>query len=261
MSDPEPASAELHVIIPAAGMGRRMGPEQHGPKSLIEIAGRTILEHTLAALEARGVTRLSLIVGYQRERFMQLLGPAYGRLGIEYIISEEYATTEHGWSLYQAKHSWQRGGRQTVLFMDADNVFAPALLDRLLQAPDDDLVMVDPYLAAATQDEELVLGSGGRVTGFVRGRTADYPDFAGGFVGMNRFSPRYMDRLFRHMDELFAERGRMFKYERVFDDLLQRHGIAPGYLEIGGHRWVNVNQQDNLRLATAILEAALVVSQ
>ena len=246
------AAAKLHVIIPAAGMGRRMGPEQQGPKSLIEIAGQAILLHTLTALESRGVRRLSLIVGFEREHFMQRLGTAFGNLAIEYIVSEDYASTEHGWSFYQAKASWLRD-RQPVLFMDADNVIAPALLDDLLRAPGRDLVMVDPRIGTQEQDEELVLGESLRITGFVRGRTQDYPNYVGGFVGMNRFSPAYMERLFAHMDDLFSRRGRQFKYERVFDDLLRQHGIGPDYLDIGERAWINVNCQDNLRIAESIL--------
>jgi len=247
-----PAVACVHVIIPAAGIGRRMGPDQKGPKSLIEIAGRAILLHTLATLENRGLRRLSLIVGFQHEHFMQLLGAAFGNLAIEYIVCEDYASTEHGWSLYQAKQAWRRD-RQPVLFMDADNVITPELLDDLLRAPGEDLVMVDPRIATPEQDEELVLGKNHRITGFVRGRTRDYPDYVGGFVGMNRFSPAYMERLFGHMDNLFSRRGRQFKYERVFDDLLRRQGIGPDYLEIGERPWINVNCMDNLRTAEAIL--------
>ena len=140
--------------------------------------------------------------------------------------------------------------------MDADNVFVPALLDHLLRAAGDDLVMVDPNLIAHDRDEELVLGKNRRITGFVRGRTQDYTDYVGGFVGMNRFSPAYMQRLFAHMDDLFANRGRQFKYERVFDDLLQRQGIGPDYLDIGEHAWINVNSPDNLRIAEEIVSGS-----
>ncbi len=250
-----PAADGIQVIIPAAGMGRRMGPEQQGPKSLIEVAGRAILLHTLSALEDRGLRHLSLIVGYQRQRFKQLLGDAFGNLAITYIVSEDYASTEHGWSLYQAKENWQRK-RRPVVFMDADNVITPALLDDLLRAPGEDLVMIDPRIETQARDEELVLGENHRITGFVRGRTRDYPDCVGGFVGMNRFSPAYMERLFAHMEDLFSRRGRRFKYERVFDDLLHRHGIGPDYLDIGGRPWINVNCMDDLHTAAAILRVA-----
>src|SRR3954447_7867988 len=38
------------VVILAGGVGQRMGLE--GPKQLLKVAGRTILEHTIAAFEA-----------------------------------------------------------------------------------------------------------------------------------------------------------------------------------------------------------------
>jgi len=56
-SDP-PASVRLHALVPCAGSGVRAGTA--GAKQYVEIAGRSIVAHTLAALFA--VARLARIV-------------------------------------------------------------------------------------------------------------------------------------------------------------------------------------------------------
>ncbi len=246
----------LHAIVPAAGMGRRLGGHALGePKSLLQVAGRSILARAVAALADHGVSRLTVVLGYRAERVREALGTRCGSLRIDYACNADYASTEHGYSLYRARESWLHGCAP-VLFMDADNVFEPALLARLLASTQPDCVLVDPDLDSAERDEELVLGRDGRVTGFVRGRAADFADCAGGFVGMNRFSPGYMRALFDYMGELFAREGRGFKYERVFHRMIHERGLAPAYLDTGGLGWVNVNHPRDVERATRVLRAA-----
>ena len=45
---PDSHSARVWAVVPAAGIGQRMGTER--PKQYLELAGRTILEHSLARL-------------------------------------------------------------------------------------------------------------------------------------------------------------------------------------------------------------------
>jgi 2-C-methyl-D-erythritol 4-phosphate cytidylyltransferase len=47
---PGPRAATVGVIVPAAGLGRRLG--DNGPKALFPLAGRPLLAHALADLEA-----------------------------------------------------------------------------------------------------------------------------------------------------------------------------------------------------------------
>jgi choline kinase len=247
----------MHAIIPAAGMGRRLGTSaQGGPKSLMKINDRPLLLHTARLLAARKVQRLTVIVGYRAERFAQVLGTAVDGMSVDYVLNRQYDTTEHGYSMYCAREAW-REHEMPVLFMDADNAFAAALLDRLLDAPYDDCVLVDPALSSAAHDEELVLGAKGLITGFVRGRSAAFEDCVGGFVGMNRFSTHYMRELFNFMDTLFsgqfAADNHGLKYERVFDRLARERGIAPHYLQTATLDWVNVNRPQDLPRAAAVL--------
>ncbi|HKJ87496.1 MAG TPA: 2-C-methyl-D-erythritol 4-phosphate cytidylyltransferase, partial [Gammaproteobacteria bacterium] len=45
---PETNEPRVWAVVPAAGIGARMGSER--PKQYLEVAGRTILEHTLGRL-------------------------------------------------------------------------------------------------------------------------------------------------------------------------------------------------------------------
>ena len=241
-----------HAIIPAAGLGRRMGDDDRKPKCLLPLAGRPMLLYTLDALAARNAARATLIVGYRREQVMSTVGTMHNGMPVDYVDNVDFATTEHGWSLYLSRERWLEQQRP-VLFIDADNVFDPRLLDRLLASPAENSVLVDPELDTTERDEELVLGSHGQITGFVRGRAPKHDRYVGGFVGMNRFSPQFMRALYAFMQNLFAGGERGFKYERVFHKLLSTTRVQLEYLSSNGFAWVNVNHPHEIRIGERIV--------
>jgi choline kinase len=247
----------MHAIIPAAGVGRRLGASAHGgPKSLIDINDRPLLLHTAQLLAVRKVQRLTVIVGYQAERFEQVLGSAIGGMAVDYALTDHYQSTEHGHSVYCARQAW-RESEMPVLFLDADNAFAEPLLDRPLGTTHADSVLVDAALRGGTRDEELVLGANALVSGFVRGHGAEFENCVDGFVGMNRFTAGYVRELFCFMDTLFrapaAPNHLKLKYERVFHRLAQEPNVRPRYLHTAGLDCVNINHPHDLARAAAVL--------
>lgn len=246
------ANASYQVIIPAAGSSRRLARlTENQPKALLEIRGRSIIEHSLDILDQRGFRRVTFVVGYMRELFMRTLGDRHGGLLIEYEVSPDYATTEHGWSLYLSKQSWLREC-SPVVFMDADNLYDPAMLDRVLGAPFENVVLVDDNFETGAREEELVLGKDGVISGLQRGLARDFVDYAGGFVGINRFSASCMQSLYAYMDSFFEARGRQQKYERVFDNFIKDTGATLNYLGTGGLAWININHEEEYELAQSI---------
>ena len=246
--------AHFQVIILAAGCSRRLAHlTADKPKSLLHIGGKSIIEHTLNLLECKGFRRVCFVVGYRRELFMQTLGNRHGSLHIDYVISEDFATTEHGWSLYLTAPVWRRDPAP-VLFMDADNLFDPGLLDLALAAPNDNVSLVDDTMNRDDREEEWVIGANGRVHALARARYSELVDVAGGFVGINRFSRAFMQTLFEFMDSFFDSHGRTFKYERVIDALLQSGSVTLHYAATEGRPWVNVNHQDDFHNAAEIAQ-------
>ena len=245
-----------HVLMPAAGSSRRLGRRTEAiPKSLLRVGPRAIIEHSLEALAARGVERLTLVAGYRKEALVDRLGARYGPIGIDYVNSPDYARTEHGWSLYLTRAAWEaRGG--PVLFMDADNLYDPAILDVVAAHGAPDVIAVDSAFDGGAREEEIVTGRGGRVSRLLRGRTDAHPDraggFVGGFVGVNRLSGGFMRALYEYMEGFFAAHGRSHKYERVIDRFLRDTGTVLRYVDCAPREWVNVNQESDLPKARRV---------
>lgn len=240
-----------HVLMPAAGSSRRLARLTKAvPKSLLRVGARAIIEYSLEALAARGVERLTLVVGYRKEALMDRLGVRYGPIGIDYVDSPDHARTEHGWSLYLTRAAWEAGGGP-VLFMDADNLYDPAILDVVAAHGGPDVAAVDSAFDGGAREEELVTGRGGRVSRLLRGRTGEHPGCAG-FVGINRLSGEFMRALYEYMEGFFAAHGRSHKYERVIDRFLRDTGTVLHYVDCAPREWVNVNHESDLAKARRV---------
>ena len=60
----------MKVIILAAGKGTRLGHHTNDiPKALVDINGSSIIERQLKQFQNKGITDISIIVGYKKEKF------------------------------------------------------------------------------------------------------------------------------------------------------------------------------------------------
>lgn len=63
MTDADAASSSVGVVIVAAGSGSRLGASR--PKAFVELAGQTLLEHSLDAVLAAGADHVAVVVPEQ----------------------------------------------------------------------------------------------------------------------------------------------------------------------------------------------------
>ena len=120
----------MKAVILAAGVGRRFGPlPERQPKCLLPVGGSTLLERMLDALEAVGAREAVLTVGHCQDQIRALIGKRSGRLPVRYIENPEYAKGSLR-SLWAVRSELSGN----CLVMDADVLFPPELLRRLVAA-------------------------------------------------------------------------------------------------------------------------------
>ncbi|HBT47449.1 MAG TPA: bifunctional UDP-N-acetylglucosamine diphosphorylase/glucosamine-1-phosphate N-acetyltransferase GlmU [Peptococcaceae bacterium] len=101
--------SKVVAVVLAAGEGKRMRSDR--PKVLHRVAGRSLVEHVLAAVEAAGITECVVVVGHGGEEVREELGP-----GFRYAWQEKQLGTGH--ALAQARDPAGEG--DTVLVLCGD---------------------------------------------------------------------------------------------------------------------------------------------
>lgn len=135
------------AMVMAAGLGTRMRPlTDDRPKALVEVAGRTLIDHVLDRLATAGVQRAVVNVHAFADRLEAHLS---ARRDLEIVIADERgALLETGGGLKAARHLV---GNDPIIVANVDSLWAedgsPAL-DRLIAAWDparmDDLLLLAP---------------------------------------------------------------------------------------------------------------------
>ncbi len=78
------------AIVLAGGLGTRLrSAVPDVPKSMAPIAGQPFLAYLLQFLEANGIVRVLLSVGYRHEVIRDFFGSRFGRLQLAYSVEEE----------------------------------------------------------------------------------------------------------------------------------------------------------------------------
>lgn len=91
----------MQVVILAAGEGTRMRPlTEHLPKPLIEVNGKTLLEHKFDMFPDE-ITDIVLVIGYLGEKIREKFGDQYGKRHITYVEQKENSGT--GGALWRAQ--------------------------------------------------------------------------------------------------------------------------------------------------------------
>lgn len=184
------ASVPTTAMVMAAGLGKRMRPlTATRPKPLIEVAGKTLLDHTFDHLRAAGVKRAVVNVHYLADT---LKGHLLGVEGLDIAVSDERSQLlETGGGLMKAKPLL---GEDPIFVVNSDNYWLDGPIDALSlmaarwnPAEMDVLLLVVPLARANCHkgQGDFHLGADGRIIGRRRpGRLAPFV-----FIGVQILNP------------------------------------------------------------------------
>lgn len=103
-------SLDRHVVITAAGIGSRLG--MNIPKCLVPVAGRSIIDYQLDALE--GFEDIRIVVGFQRARVIEHVRKR--RSDVIFVCNHSYAST----TVLESVYLGARGLTQPFITLDGD---------------------------------------------------------------------------------------------------------------------------------------------
>ncbi len=237
----------MRAIILAAGVGGRLSPLTRDlPKCLLQVGGRSFLERMLDAVAAVGVDEAVLVVGHRKERIRAAVGGRVGALPVRYVENPDY-TQRSLLSLWCARGLLEGD----VLVMDADVLFAPALLARLVASPLPSALLLDRDFRD-TGEEVKLYARGPRVVAM--GKRVEPPpphDVVGEGVGFFKCAAAHAPALRACLEEVREEAGGQAEYEPALDRLLRR--VEVGWVDVAGLPWTEVDFVEDLERAERVI--------
>ena len=119
----------MKAVIPVAGIGSRLRPHTHTqPKSLVPVAGNTILGHIVDRLRGAGLTEFVFVIGYLGDKIEDYVRRHYPDLQVTFVVQEPREGLGH--ALWLARETF-RHDPDGVLILLGDTIVdvdLPALL-------------------------------------------------------------------------------------------------------------------------------------
>ncbi len=231
-----PEKQTASAIILAAGVGRRLGREGHPPKVLLEFGGRTLLARHLNALDAAGISEVSITVGYQHDMIEAEVGRHGYRGRVSFVHNPRYR--EGSLVSLQAQSVRLRAGHP-LLLLDGDVLYDPRMIERLVQAPGENLLLLDRDIEPGDEPVKICLQDG-RIVDF-RKRPTRAHDWYGESVGFFRFSAGMAAALADRCDEYLARGETEVEYEEAIRDLILAQADRFEVQDISDLPWIEVD--------------------
>ena len=206
----------MKAIILAAGMASRLRPlTNNTPKSLLKIGERSLLQRSMDALIAHGVSEFCIVTGYLHEQIEQFVRQCYPEVSVRFIHNADYATTNNIYSLWLARPAAEGAD---ILLLDSDLLYDGQILSRVLH---DDSANVLTLIRHELGEEEMkvVVDDGGHIREI--SKTCNPQQAIGESLGIEKMGSSYTQALYRELDVMMnREHLENRYYELAFERLI-----------------------------------------
>lgn len=234
-------------------MGRRLGDLTKGhTKCMVEVNGVALIDRMITQLSKLGLSRLILVVGYQGQRLKEHIGNRYdGAIDIEYIDNPIYDKTNNIYSLALAK---EKLCEDDTLLLESDLIFDDRMLEMIVRHPDPNLALVAKY--ESWMDGTMVTIDADRnILNFIPKQAFRYEDADIYYKTVNiyKFSREFSrDEYVPFLDAYSKVMGNNEYYEQVLRVITMLHDSSLKALPVGGEKWYEIDDIQDLDIASAI---------
>ena len=202
-------------VILAAGMAKRLRPlTDERPKCLLTIGQRTLLQRTVDAMTAAGISELVVVTGYRAQMIRDFLTEHYPTLTIHFIDNPDYAHNNNIFSLWLTRP--YTDGRDFLL-SDSDILFDPQIIPAVLSAEGSALAVNRHELGE--EEIKVIVDADNRVVEI--SKVCSIEQAVGESVGFEKMTAEYSTALFRELEQMIEREGLIdIFYERAFERLI-----------------------------------------
>ena len=255
----------IPIIIPAAGEDPSLSSILNGkPKSMFEIAGKTLLDWQISALNSNNLTNITVITGY-KSREMKAEG-------ITFQENRNYKRGTELHSLMEARKKMTSG----FIMLYSDILFEENIMSKILACQGDIVLVVDntmQYHAPETNKiQDFVISKNKhlptrRKIGFACeniiskiGSKLNPETATHEFIGLAKFTKTGAEQLLQTYEDCVknyhgklqeADNINQFKFTDLIQEMIDR-GYVANFLEI--HKgWLEIHSTEDIELANHFL--------
>lgn len=202
-------------VILAAGMAKRLRPlTDTKPKCLLEVGGKTLLQRTVDAMAATGITEFVVVTGYRANMIRDFLTTHYPQYTIHFLDNSDY---EHNNNIYSLWMAGQIVRGKEFLLMDSDILCDPKAVAEVARQEEPALALNRHELGE--EEMKIVVDNDNRITEI--SKTCRVEDAAGESVGIEKMTADYSKALFQELNQMIVKEGLIdIFYERAFERLI-----------------------------------------
>ena len=255
----------IPIIIPAAGEDPSLSSILNGkPKSMFEIAGKTILDWQISALNSNNLTNTTVITGY-KSREMKAEG-------ITFQENKNYKRGSELHSLMEARKKMTSG----FIMLYSDILFEENIMSKILACQEDIVLVVDNtmqyHAPEANKIQDFVISKNkhlptrrkisfaceniiSKIGSKLNPETATHE-----FIGLAKFTKTGAEQLLQTYEDCVknyhgklqeADNINQFKFTDLIQEMIDR-GYVANFLEI--HKgWLEIHSTEDIELANHFL--------
>jgi histidinol-phosphate/aromatic aminotransferase/cobyric acid decarboxylase-like protein/choline kinase len=240
----------MQALILAAGHSQRMRQLSRGMhKTLLPIAGTTILGRMVDQLLAVGTEVITVVTGHAEDQITKYLCDQFPDAPLQFVHNDRFARTNNVVSLAVALDKLTL--EDDLLLMECDILADHRVLTRLVEHPAPNVALVERYRTG--MDGTVVTIRDGVISGVIprhrQGRNFDYAD-AYKTLNMYRFSAGFVANVLRPLVRCYADDiDPRAQYEDVLRMLCgdPAHPVAVDV--VTGEKWVEVDDPNDVLTA------------
>ena len=219
----------------------------------MEFGGRSLLARHLDLLIRFGVRQADIVVGYGADRIIEHVATLSSRPDVSWHFNPRYELGSV-LSLWAAEETLESGA--PVIVMDADVLYHPAILQRLLETDIDNCYLLDRDFVDGEEPVKIAVNNGAMVE-FRKQLAAGLEyDTLGESVGFFRFGPEFAAIIAAECARFDREGLPDAPHEEALRNVLLAQPESFGFEDVSGLPWIEIDfPEDVVRAAEEILPA------
>ena len=245
----------MQALMLAAGMGKRLGRYTNNQtKCMVQVGGKTLLEHAADALREAGIRKFIIVVGYEGEKLMAFAREKLADFDLEFVVNADYAVTNNIYSLYLARK--QLASDDTIL-LESDLIYEPRLIRMMVESDAPNMVAVAKYRHWMDGTVTLV-DENGLIREFVEKKdfSFDSADQYYKTVNVYKFSKQFSEEQYEpFLSAYIRAYGTNQYYEMVLKALAHLPFAGLQAFEMGNIKWYEIDDAQDLDIANTMFAA------